>query len=110
MSTLRGKKQKMKKIGIVLAALVMATFMVGTASAHTMRSIEFTIDSSNPEPVITIITQDNGNYTFENANRQRLLCPFGLVRILLELDKAIEEEITCTRHGWMLIDEWKEDW
>ena len=48
----------MKKIGIVLAALLIAAMIATSVSAHTMRGIEFTIDSPNPEPVITIITHD----------------------------------------------------
>ena len=98
----------MKKIGIVLAvlaALVIATFMVAPTTAHTMCGIEFTIDSPNPNPVVTIITQNNETYTFENAENARLLCPFGLRRILLELENAIEEEITYTRNGWILIND-----
>ena len=30
------------------------------------------------------------------------VCPFGLIRILLELDKAIENELEYTQNGWML--------
>ena len=95
----------MKKIGIVLAALLIATMIATSVSAHTMRGIEFTIDSPNPEPVITIITHDNESYTFKNAENARLLCPFGLIRILMELKNAIEEGTSCTRNGWILVGE-----
>jgi len=98
------KGKQMKKVGIVLAALLIATMIATSVSAHTMRGIEFTIDSPNPEPVITIITHDNGSYTFKNAENARLLCPFGLIRILMELKNAIEEEISCTRNGWILVE------
>ncbi|RLG34554.1 hypothetical protein DRN97_02190 [Methanosarcinales archaeon] len=89
----------------IIAAMLIATLLVGVTtatSAHTMRGIEFTIDQPNPKPVITIIT-DNGNYTFENENSQRLLCPFGLVRIISELDKAIKNNVTITQNNWKLI-------